>query len=44
MVSLGLIVTSFKELQTDMFHSCLGQESIPLLGWARGAHGGLTEK
>lgn len=23
---------SFKQLQTDMLHSCLGQESIPLTG------------
>lgn len=33
MVSLGLPVTSFRWLQTDMFRSCLGQESIPLMGW-----------
>lgn len=33
LVPPGLPVTSFKEVQTDTFHSCLGPESIPLMGW-----------
>lgn len=32
LVPPGLPVTSFKEVQTDTLHSCLGPESIPLMG------------